>query len=186
MDESVANHATLGNQLWKDGLEDDDESGATLRGEIGARISAAKLREFNSLGVVLGYRYDRSPVTVEDGTATPSCDFLNYVPSARPGCLAPHAWLHDGTSLYDHFGAGFTLLVTDESSGDERERAQASAKAAGVPLKVLAPTDLALADLYRARFVLIRPDQHVAWRGDAWPADDSTLWMRVSGRSRSA
>ena len=40
-----------------------------------------------------------------------------YVPSAHPGCLAPHLWLADGSSLYDHFGPGFTLLVTE---GDER------------------------------------------------------------------
>ena len=40
-----------------------------------------------------------------------------YVPSAHPGCLAPHLWLTDGSSLYDHFGPGFTPLITE---GDER------------------------------------------------------------------
>ncbi|WP_218628361.1 FAD-dependent monooxygenase [Variovorax sp. dw_954] len=182
MDESVANHATLGNQLWQQGMEDDDEAGAALRKEAGARISAAKLREFATLGVMLGYRYDASPVIVADGTPAPAHDFLNYVPSARPGCLAPHAWLHDGTSLYDHFGAGFTLLVTDDSNGDDIERARASARVAGVPLVIVRPHGMALAELYRARFALIRPDQHVAWRGDAWPSDDMRLWHLVTGR----
>ena len=182
MDESVANHATLGNQLWQPGLEDDDEAGAALRKEVGAKVSIAKLREFTTLGVVLGYRYDASPVIAADGTPEPVHDFLNYVPSARPGRLAPHAWLHDGSSLYDHFGGGFSLLVTASGAEGDVERAVASARAAGVPLSVVQPQGLALNDLYRARLALIRPDQHVAWRGDAWPQDDRNLWLQVTGR----
>lgn len=182
MDESVANHATLGNQLWQPGLEDDGDAGAALRKDVGARISIAKLREFATLGVVLGYRYDGSPVIVPDGSPAPAHDFLNYVPSARPGCLAPHAWLHDGSSLYDHFGAGFSLLVTDDARTDDVERAMASARAAGVPLAIVQPQGLALKELCHAGLVLVRPDQHVAWRGDAWPRDDHQLWRQVTGR----
>src|SRR5438552_1651359 len=55
MDEAVANHALVGNQLWQDGVEDATEAGARLRAEVGARIQVAKTREFNTLGVVLGY-----------------------------------------------------------------------------------------------------------------------------------
>jgi hypothetical protein len=29
--------------------------------------------------------------------------------------------------------------------------------------------DLGLEQLYEARLALIRPDQHIAWRGDRWP-----------------
>ncbi|MEM5310839.1 hypothetical protein [Paraburkholderia sp. JHI869] len=36
----------------------------------------------------------------------------------------------------------------------------------------------------RARYVLIRPDQHVAWRGDAWPEDGVALLRRVTGKRR--
>jgi hypothetical protein len=35
--------------------------------------------------------------------------------------------------------------------------------------------------LYGAKRALIRPDQHVAWRGDAWPEGD--LLLTVSGRA---
>jgi len=182
MDEAVANHALLGNGLWKPGLEDDNDAGAQARGEVAARIQAAKIREFMTLGVVLGYRYEHSPVIVGDGSTPPARDFLNYVPSATPGCLAPHAWLHDGSSLYDHFGSGFTLLATSGAQADALARAAAAAREAGVPLKVLQPREAVLADLYRAPYVLIRPDQHVAWRSATLPADLHGLFTQLTGR----
>lgn len=183
MDEAVANHATLGNQLWQDGLEDATEAGARMRGEIGARIQAAKVREFNTLGVILGYRYEDSPIIVGDGSAPPTRDYRNYVPSAHPGCLAPHAWLEDGSSLYDHFGPGFTLLATSDAAAEDLDRARESASAVGVPLKILKPNARELADLYQARYALIRPDQHIAWRADEVPSQAASLLEKVIGRS---
>ncbi|MES2538635.1 MAG: FAD-dependent monooxygenase [Pseudomonadota bacterium] len=182
LEEAVANHSTLGNQLWREGMEEASGHGAELRREIGSRIESAKIREFNTLGVVLGYRYEDSPVITSDGTDVPARDFLNYVPSARPGSLAPHAWLHDGSSLYDHFGQGFTLLVTDGSDSAAADHLVEAARLVNVPLKLLRPTGTALADLYRARYALIRPDQHVAWRGDALPADVTRLLLQVTGQ----
>lgn len=179
MDEAVTNHALLGRDLWQRGLEDDTPAGEALRAEVGARICATKFREFNTLGVMLGYRYDESPLVAPDGTPAPAHDFINYVPTARPGSLAPHAWLHDGSSLYDHFGPWFTLLCTGSGDGDAAERAAAGL---GVPVKVLAPSLAALRDLYRARYALIRPDQHVAWRGDALPDDFDDILARACGR----
>jgi 2-polyprenyl-6-methoxyphenol hydroxylase-like FAD-dependent oxidoreductase len=157
MDEAVANHALLPKQMWREGLEDATPAGAALRAALGAEIKAAKIREFSTLGVVKGYHYSGSPIVVDDGSAPPARDFRNYVPSAHPGCVAPHAWLADGSSLYDCFGTGFTLLSTD---GDD-----ASIPASPVPVKVL--KQRGLRELYRARYALIRPDQHVAWRGNA-------------------
>ena len=108
-----------------------------------------------------------------------------YVPSAHPGCLAPHLWLTDGSSLYDHFGPGFTLLITE---GDEHaaERLAEAATKSNIPLKVLAPTNARLHQRYEARFALIRPDQHVAWRGNDIPADCEALLTHVTGASRKA
>lgn len=151
----------------------------THKPRLGAGIKCQKCH-----GVVLGYRYDDSPVIVGDGTPPSSRDFLNYVPSARPVCLAPHVWLHDGTSLYDHFGQGFTLIVTDDSDTAEIERVREAARMTGVPLEVLRPREPAIADLYRARYVLIRPDQHIAWRGNAWPDNVTNLLLLVTGRLR--
>ena len=183
LEEAVTNHATLGNHLSADGIEADTEAGAQLRQEIGARIQALKLREFATLGVVLGYRYEASPVIVGDGTPAPAPDFLNYVPSSRPGGLAPHAWLHDGSSLYDHFGPGFTLLATQSASVEDLQRAAKEAGDCGLQLSVVTPLEGAVSQLYPTRYTLIRPDQHVAWRGDAWPADGMALLKQISGRA---
>lgn len=182
LDEAVANHAMLSNQLSADGIEADTEAGALLRQEIGARILATKLREFATLGVVLGYRYDNSPVVVADGTPAPVADFVNYVPTSRPGCLAPHAWLHDGRSLYDLFGPAFTLLASPTAEPEALARAAADAASLGLGLQLIQPLEGGVAALYPAHFTLIRPDQHVAWRGATWPTDGAALLRQVTGR----
>ena len=185
MDEAVANHALLGNQLWQPGLEDATEDGARMRSEVGAHIQAAKQREFNTLGVMLGYRYESSPVIEFENTEPPAHDYLNYVPSARPGSLAPHVWLHDGSSLYDHFGFGYTLLAAHDADAGSIKRARASAHAAGVPLTVLQPRERVIKDLYQARYTLIRPDQHVAWRSSLWPEHPEPLFARICGHRQA-
>jgi 2-polyprenyl-6-methoxyphenol hydroxylase-like FAD-dependent oxidoreductase len=167
MDEAVANHALLSDRLWREGIEDATAEGEAIRRDTGARIKEAKIREFNTLGVVLGYRYQGSPCIVSDGSAPPPAHFRDYVPSAHPGCLAPHAWLDDGSSLYDHFGTGFTLLEQHTGSDLEIDGAQRAATALGIPLTVLPAPSPRLSELYGARYTLVRPDQHVAWRGDA-------------------
>ncbi len=185
LDEAVANHSLLGNQLWKEGLDADGDAGDAMRREVGARIQSAKIREFATLGVVLGYRYEDSPVVVHDGSRKPGHDFINYIPSSRPGALAPHAWLHDGSSLYDHFGAGFTLLASKDAPSEAIEQVRLHAKNAGVPLKVIQPNEPAIPELYPTRFTLIRPDQHIAWRGDAWPHVSNNLMEHVTGRANA-
>ena len=58
----------------------------------------------------------------------------------------------------------------------------AAAETAGVPLKVLdiAPPDT-VAGLYHQPLVLVRPDQHVAWRGAAVSADPAQIIDIVRG-----
>lgn len=191
IDEAVTNHATLGGHLLRDGIEDDSHAGAQVRREAGEQIVQMKAREFINRRVVLGYHYEGSRIVVADARPAPHAERSAdaYVPSARPGHLAPHAWLDDGTSLYDGFGQGFTLLVTSDENddrvvADERrtlERARSDAAIAETPLAVLAPRHAHLRELYEARYALIRPDQHVAWRGDVWPENGVALLRRVTG-----
>ncbi|OWT55228.1 FAD-dependent monooxygenase [Candidimonas nitroreducens] len=183
LDESVANHAVLGNQLVAEGLEAEGPEGDNVRRQVGARIAAAKLREFSTLGVVLGDSYVNSPVVAAEEGGAAAADFINYVPSAMPGRLAPHAWMHDGSSLYDHFGAGFTLLAMPDASCAELDLARRHAALRGVPLQVVQRAEPALPSLYGARYTLVRPDQHVAWRGAAWPAAGEALLDQVAGRA---
>ena len=181
IDEAVQNHAVLGNQLWRDGLEDDTPAGRTVREQIGEIIGRAKRREFLSLGIVIGYRYERSPVIAYDQSAPTGELSPDYTPSSAPGCIAPHAWLADGRSLYDTFGAGFTLLVLGDVASDTLAAAAADAAGRAIPLKIVVLTNLHLLELYEAPLALIRPDQHVAWRGESWPG--GMVLDLVSGRA---
>ncbi len=180
IEEATTNYATLGNQLVRPAIEAPGPEGDAVREQAGAQIRATKRREFDTLGVVLGYRYANSPIIVPDGTQAPPQDTIAYVPSAVPGCLAPHLWLRDGSSLYDHFGSGYTLLVTEgDAAGTDTFAATAAGR--GMPLAVIAPGDERLPPLYQARLVLIRPDQHVAWRGARLPDDPARLLDRITG-----
>jgi 2-polyprenyl-6-methoxyphenol hydroxylase-like FAD-dependent oxidoreductase len=181
--EAVHNFDLTGKQLVRPGLEEPGLIGEATRREVAELIEATKTREFKTLGIVLGMRYDSSPIVVTDGSAPPPDHFMLYVPSAHPGCLAPHLWLADGSSLYDHFGAGFTLLITAGDSADAEKLGRAAAER-GVPLQIFAPADARLRERYGARFALIRPDQHVAWRGDALPADCDRLLAQATGALR--
>ncbi|MFQ3457984.1 FAD-dependent oxidoreductase [Bradyrhizobium sp. UFLA01-814] len=178
--EATINYGTVGNQLVRPLLEEVGPIGDATRREVGEIIMATKVREFKTLGLVLGARYANSSVIVADGSEPPAEHFMLYVPSAHPGCLAPHLWLADGSSLYDHFGTGFTLLIADGDEG-EATRLAAEAEVRRVPLKMIAPSDARLRERYGARFALIRPDQYVAWRGDAIPADTAGLLLHVTG-----
>ncbi len=167
MDEAMANYAIYVAPPPPE-IENDTAQGEAIRIKVGAGIQASKGREFNTLGTVLGLCYSASPIVAGEDTPAPEHHSEIYSPSARPGCLAPHAWLADGRSLYDLFGEGFTLLAADEAEPAEVEKAVAEARSLGVPLKVVRPAGVAVATLYGAGMALIRPDQYVAWRGDRW------------------
>jgi 2-polyprenyl-6-methoxyphenol hydroxylase-like FAD-dependent oxidoreductase len=178
MDESQANHTLAPNQLAHDGIEEDTPRGAEVRKEVAELIWKTKQAEFFSLGVVLGYRYMGSPIIVDEVPGSPWTRSIEYLASAAPGSLAPHQWLKDGSSLYDHFGQGFTMLVLDSRAKGEADKAQQQAEHLGVPFSIFAPSNRAVSQLYEAPLALIRPDQHVAWRGNTVPAD---LLARVAG-----
>jgi 2-polyprenyl-6-methoxyphenol hydroxylase-like FAD-dependent oxidoreductase len=137
--------------------------------------------EFASLGVQLGARYDGSPLIADDSGAAPPDDPAVYVPSSRPGGRAPHLWLSDGSSLFDRLGRGFSLLRFDGSSVATAPIEEA-ARARRVPLQIVdVRVPAAGRDLYGADLALIRPDQHVAWRGNRLPADCDGLLAQVTG-----
>jgi len=163
--EAVTNYSTLPAHLLKENLDAETPEGERARADMNKAIVAAKTREFKTLGVVLGSRYEDSPIIVDDGSAPPVEHHANFEPSAHPGCLAPHAWLDDETSLYDHFGLGYSLLVLADAGAPAADAIEKAARAAGVPLKRIDLRGKGLEKLYEAPLALIRPDQYVAWRG---------------------
>lgn len=158
-----------------------------FEGPIGNAVRARIAREAHELDIQLqcagglnfGYFYDRSPIISYDGASHPVYTMHSFTSSTVPGCRLPHVWLKDGRSLYDALGPGFTLIRLDP-----RLRVSSFAEAAaqrGVPLSVL-DLDLSTArTLYERNLVLIRPDQHVAWRGNELPLAPMELIDHVRG-----
>lgn len=177
----VGNTSRSPESFTAEGICADTSEGAALRQEIGRRIALAKIEEFKSFGAQLGTNYHGSPIVVPDGTEPPDLTQGDYTPSAVPGCRAPHVWLDETTSLYDRFGTGYTLLVTGEPSAIDTSAFEVAARERGIPMKVLAPGHAGLRELYSAELALIRPDQHVAWRGNALPPNVGEILDVVRG-----
>ncbi len=152
--------------------------GDSIRSSVGEALVTQVGREFRTLGLQIGYRYEGSAVIVPDGSPEVPDDPENYRPSARPGMRAPHAWLKGGRSVLDLFGNGFTLLCLANPGSDAMQR---EAKSRGLPLQTVVLDEPKLQALYERRFVLVRPDGHVAWRADAMPSDCGALLDRVRG-----
>nr|WP_281251252.1 FAD-dependent monooxygenase [Novosphingobium mathurense] len=177
----IENVDVLSHDIYMPGLEDDTPEGERLRQRAKEIIVREKTQEFHSLGTQKGYRLTKSEIISDDGSPPAPTDAIQYFQTSRPGSLAPHAWLTDGSSLYDHFGPEFTLVVRDGSAAEVD-----STIAVDVPIKVLVLPDPAIAKLYDTRFTLVRPDQMVAWRGDELPEDLAGLMARLTGRAASA
>ena len=161
------------------GIEEPGSEGAAARALAGKALYDLNVKQYCCGGLNFGYFYDHSPLIAYDGESPPSYTMDQFTPSTVPGCRTPHVWLDDGRSLYDAMGPEFTLLRLDPTA-DAQPLIQA-AKARGLPLNVLDLKSSQAAGLYRHAFVLSRPDQHVAWRGDCIPQDPLALIDLVRG-----
>jgi 2-polyprenyl-6-methoxyphenol hydroxylase-like FAD-dependent oxidoreductase len=180
VDEAADNLGRMRSPGHNDALLDDTVKGAAARERVGLEISEAMLREWNTIGIHLGYRYDDSPICQPDGTPTPADEVMTYTQTARPGARAPHVWLADGRSTLDLFGRGFTLLRLGKNPPDAAVLA-AAAVACGLPLDIIDVDESPVLEAYGCPLVLVRPDGHVAWRGDAPPGDTGALFDRLRG-----
>jgi hypothetical protein len=154
-------------------------AGEAARRDFGASYTEVMRREWFTIGIHLGYRYEDSPVVVPDGSPEPADTVVSYEPTARPGHRAPHAWLADGRSTLDLFGRGFTLLRFDPRQATEGFIKAAAAQK--VPLEVIDVPLPQARDLYGRDLCLVRPDGMVAWRGDRAPAEAAAILARVRG-----
>ena len=163
-------------------IDQDSDAGAQARREAESYIRGGSA-EFASLGVQLGARYDSSPIVVSDETP-PADDLVNYRPSSVPGGRAPHFWIADnhgiGDSLFDRFGVGFTVLRLGPQP-PAADKLMAALAARGVPVQAVdVPSPLAR-DLYERDIAIVRPDQHIAWRGNKQPQDADQLVASIVG-----
>jgi hypothetical protein len=169
-------------------IEQDTPAGAAEQARARNRRSSwrtTRPEDRDWLGGVLGARCDNSPIVIPDGP--PPADELEcYTPSSVPGGRAPHLWLDgkrsSGSSLFDRLGLYFTLLRLPGAPADTA-RLEAAARKAAVPLTVVDVAEPRALELYQRKLTLIRPDQHIAWRGDELPHDVDALIATVAGRA---
>jgi hypothetical protein len=157
----------------------DSWRGVLTRRHIGRTIADLGNLENEARGIEAGYRYDGSPVICAEDGAAPQLRMDRYLPTTWPGSRPPSVQLADGRTLYDLFGTGFTLLRFREV--DVSAFVQA-AEERSMPLHVVDVVDSHARALYERDLVLVRPDQHVAWRGDECPDDSAAILDHVRGR----
>ena len=128
---------------------------------LGRAIAALGNAENESWGLEFGYCYDG----VEG-------DPVVYEPTTAPGARLPSVFLRDGSALYDKLGPWFTLLRFGDADPSPL------IDSAPAPLTTVIVDDHAIAPIYHARLVLVRPDTHVAWRGNDCQ-DGKAVWDKV-------
>jgi 2-polyprenyl-6-methoxyphenol hydroxylase-like FAD-dependent oxidoreductase len=183
VNEAAEMRANYDNQTpFSSKIEEDGEEGNQLRDKARAAIMRTRAKEFrhDSAGIELGYRYENSPICVSDGTPPPALDHGLYVPSTWPGARAPHVWLKDGRSTLDLFGKGFTLLNMSGKATDTSMIMRA-ANLIGLPMETIEIDEPNAREVYERNFVLVRPDGHVAWRGNKLPENVQEVIDRVRG-----
>lgn len=158
-------------------MHEDSVDGMKARQRYGRLILELGNAENESLGIELGYRYYKSPIICYESDE-PEWDVLRYIPSTWPGVRAPHVYLEDGRAIFDLFGRGFTLLRFADVDASALMEAADTRK---VPLELVDIRDQNAARIYERAMVLVRPDQHVAWRANVAPSDALAVIDRVRG-----
>jgi FAD-dependent monooxygenase len=162
------------------------EEGAKMRKNIHDHYQAND-GENKDLGIEMGHRY-RSEICIPDNEETIEPEWLpsRYIPTTWPGSRAPHVFLKDGSAIYDLLGKGYTLVEFARSSDADDGSAGhlvSAANADSVFLSHLKLFDEDLASrLWEKRLVIVRPDMHVAWRGnDVSPKRASEIIRVIAG-----
>lgn len=160
-------------------IEAPGPEGDARRAALGKQVYELNLPQYAAAGLNFGYYYDESPIIKYDDERHPVYSMGSFQSSTVPGCRTPHFFFKSGQSLYDELGQGYTLLKLD-SKIDVAPLLDA-ATSQNVPFKVLDISCEEVAALYKHKLVLVRPDQHVAWRGDVAPEDAPRLIAKIRG-----
>ena len=160
-----------------------DSAGELARIEVGHRIATIGNAENESFGIELGYLYHDSPIVCAERDSDVRMSEQRYVPTTTPGARLPSV-ISDGTLIFDRLGSWFTLIC----SGTPPSAALISAaKNFRVPLKILHLGNPEHDEVYGRGLLLVRPDQHIAWRGRNCddPSVAESIMARCVGRNNN-
>jgi hypothetical protein len=155
--------------------------GEVIRTQFGQRAYELNTPQYACGGLNFGYFYDDSPLIAYDGESAPGYSMGEFTTSTVPGCRAPHVWLADGRSLYDALGLGYGVVRRDTSL--DISTLQAAADQRGMPFTCVDLGGADGAEAYDHALVIVRPDQHVAWRGEEPPEDPGDILDLLTGMS---
>ncbi|MGC1777180.1 MAG: FAD-dependent monooxygenase [Xanthobacteraceae bacterium] len=179
----ASRYATIGRRkwrsMWRPDIAEDSPAGAATRKNLAAVADVEQRKSNEMIGAELGYRYVDSPV-ICNIPGGPEHLFREYHPTTWPGARLPHVWLGDGTPLQDACGEGYTILKLGNGNADAGGLERALA-ARGAPVKVLDVAEAAAREVYGYDLILVRPDMHVVWRGNAAPEDPARVAAIATG-----
>ncbi|EXJ71834.1 uncharacterized protein A1O5_04335 [Cladophialophora psammophila CBS 110553] len=146
----------------------DTETGKEIRSKVHEHYQN-HIGENTDLGIEMGYRYQSSVIIPEsDGASEPPWTPSAYVPTTWPGSRPPHLFLENGKAIFDELHPSAWTLVTFNDQPCGEEYIIQAAQNSKVPMKHLNLSGESKAkELWERDLVLIRPDEHVAWRGQS-------------------
>jgi hypothetical protein len=179
----ASRYASLGRRKWRaqyrPNIRDATPDGQATRDNL-VRVAGVEQRKTNEMiGAELGYRYVGSPIVWEE-PGGPEHLFREYVPTTWPGARLPHVWLDAHVAVQDRIGPGYTLLRLARSAADTAALEDAM-RSYGAPFAVLDIADEVARAVYGYDLILLRPDMHVVWRGNAAPAAPNQLAAAATG-----
>lgn len=148
-------------------IHEQSPAGRAFRERLEKHIKTSDM-ENPAVGLELDYRYRNSPVIVrDDEDVEPAWDKSGYTPSTWPGARIPSVRLKDGKrNIYELLGQGSELTIVDFTADARYAQAfEAGSQEFGIPLRVVhLPDEDHVRGVWERDAVLVRPDDHVAWR----------------------
>lgn len=165
--------------LYTPQMNEESDVGEALRAETARAANTHHRRVHEMVGAEYGYSYAGSPLIDGEPGVAATWDTVRFVPSTDPGVRIPHIWLSDGAAMQDVLGRGYNFVdLTGVADGTAMLTAF---RKLGVPIDMVSRDEAHVRAIYGCKFLLVRPDLHIAWSGNAMPADWDALVAKVTG-----
>ena len=179
----ASRYATIGRRkwraMWRPDIREKTAAGAETRKNLSAVADIEQRKSNEMIGAELGYRYVDSPI-ICNIPGGPEHLFRDYQPTTWPGARLPHVWLKDGTPMQDRIPDGYAILKLGGTQADARGL-EGALRARGAPVTVLEIADRIAREIYAHDLILLRPDLHVVWRGNAAPEEPARVAAIATG-----